>query len=215
MLLRALRGELLKGRRNPVWLVFLVLPLFPAVLGTMNYLGNVGVPTDPRLVQPPGPTRALPPADLFLPAQFGVFCAWQWRLEHSGSNWNACRSCTISARAVLAMVLLAVFVSALAQVCIGGLYVLGGRLAGLTGPVPAELVSWLLGGFLGGVTVCSVQLFLSLILRVFALPVGIGLASLGDLLLVKGYGLYFPYSLLCLGMRANNTKLVLPVGSSW
>ena len=30
MLLRALRGELLKGRRNPVWLVFLVLPLFPA-----------------------------------------------------------------------------------------------------------------------------------------------------------------------------------------
>lgn len=32
------------------------------------------------------------------------------------------------------------------------------------------------------------------------------------LLLVKGYGLYFPYSLLCLGMRANNTKLALPVG---
>ena len=110
--------------------------------------------------------------------------------------------------------LLAVFVSALAQVCIGGLYVLGGRLAGLTGPVPAELVSWLLGGFVGGVTVCSVQLFLSLILRAFALPVGIGLAGGlgGMLLLVKGYGLYFPYSLLCLGMRANNTKLVLPVG---
>ena len=70
------------------------------------------------------------------------------------------------------------------------------------------------GGFVGGVTVCSVQLFLSLILRVFALPVGIGLAGGlgGMLLLVKGYGLYFPYSLLCLGMRANNTKLVLPVG---
>ena len=67
---------------------------------------------------------------------------------------------------------------------------------------------------MGGVTVCSVQLFLSLILRAFALPVGIGLAGGlgGMLLLVKGYGLYFPYSLLCLGMRANNTKLVLPVG---
>ena len=67
---------------------------------------------------------------------------------------------------------------------------------------------------MGGVTVCSVQLFLSLILRAFALPVGIGLAGGlgGMLLLVKGYGLYFPYSLLCLGMRANNTKLALPVG---
>ena len=52
------------------------------------------------------------------------------------------------------------------------------------------------------------------ILRAFALPVGIGLAGGlgGMLLLVKGYGLYFPYSLLCLGMRANNTKLALPVG---
>ena len=79
-----------------------------------------------------------------------MFCAWQWRLEHSGSNWNACRSAPISAGALYgSKFLLAVFVSALAQGCIGGLYVLGGRLAGLTGPVPAELVSWLLGGFVG------------------------------------------------------------------
>ena len=179
----------------------------------MNYLGNVSVLTDGWYSL--WTQHTLFSASLFLPAQFGVFCAWQWRLEHSGSNWNACRSAPISAGALYgSKFLLAVFVSALAQVCIGGLYVLGGRLAGLTGPVPAELVSWLLGGFVGGVTVCSVQLFLSLILRVFALPVGIGLAGGlgGMLLLVKGYGLYFPYSLLCLGMRANNTKWVLPVG---
>ena len=153
MLLRALRGELLKGRRNPVWLVFLVLPLFPAVLGTMNYLGNVSVLTDGWYSL--WTQHTLFSASLFLPAQFGVFCAWQWRLEHSGSNWNACRSAPISAGALYgSKFLLAVFVSALAQVCIGGLYVLGGRLAGLTGPVPAELVSWLLGGFVGGEKPC-------------------------------------------------------------
>ena len=28
----------------------------------------------------------------------------------------------------------------------------------------------------------------------------------------QGLGYAFPYSLLCLGMRANNTKLMLPVG---
>ena len=77
MLLRALRGELLKGRRNPVWLVFLVLPLFPAVLGTMNYLGNVSVLTDGWYSL--WTQHTLFSASLFLPAQFGVFCAWQWR----------------------------------------------------------------------------------------------------------------------------------------
>ena len=69
MLLRALRGELLKGRRNPVWLVFLVLPLFPAVLGTMNYLGNVSVLTDGWYSL--WTQHTLFSASLFLPAQLG------------------------------------------------------------------------------------------------------------------------------------------------
>ena len=42
MLLRCLRAELIKFRRSPVWLAFVVLPVFPAILGTMNYLGNLG-----------------------------------------------------------------------------------------------------------------------------------------------------------------------------
>ena len=40
MLLRCLKSEGMKCRRSPVWLAFLVMPLFPAVLGTVNYLGN-------------------------------------------------------------------------------------------------------------------------------------------------------------------------------
>lgn len=43
MLLRCLRAELIKFRRSPVWLAFVVLPVFPAILGTMNYLGNLGL----------------------------------------------------------------------------------------------------------------------------------------------------------------------------
>ena len=41
MLLRSIRAELMKCRRSPVWLAFVVLPLFPAILGTANYLGNL------------------------------------------------------------------------------------------------------------------------------------------------------------------------------
>ena len=43
MLLQCLRAERLKCRHAPVWLAFLILPLFPAVLGTGNYLANQSV----------------------------------------------------------------------------------------------------------------------------------------------------------------------------
>ena len=43
MLFRCLKAELVKFRRSPVWLAFVLLPVFPAILGTMNYLGNLGL----------------------------------------------------------------------------------------------------------------------------------------------------------------------------
>ena len=43
MLLRCLKAELVKFHRSPVWLAFVLLPVFPAILGTVNYLGNIEV----------------------------------------------------------------------------------------------------------------------------------------------------------------------------
>ena len=43
MILRVLRAERIKYRRAPVWLAVVILPLFPAVLGTANYLANLEV----------------------------------------------------------------------------------------------------------------------------------------------------------------------------
>ncbi len=77
MVLRCLRAELMKCRRAPVWLAFLVLPLFPAVLGTFNYLGNLEV-LDAGWYSL-WTQHTLFASMIFLPAQFGVFCAWQWR----------------------------------------------------------------------------------------------------------------------------------------
>lgn len=56
MVLRCLRAELMKCRRAPVWLAFLVLPLFPAVLGTFNLPGQPGG-AGRRLVQPVDPAH--------------------------------------------------------------------------------------------------------------------------------------------------------------
>ena len=61
----------------------------------------------------------------------------------------------------------------------------------------------------------QVQLYLSLAIRAFAPPVAIALVGgiFGLLLTSQGFGAAFPYSLLCLGMRANNPQMALPLPS--
>ena len=212
MLLHCLRAELLKCRRAPVWLAFLILPLVPAVLGTGNYLGNLEVLDSGWYSL--WTQHTLFASMFFLPAQFGVFCAWQWRLEHADHNWNSLMTAPVPVRDLyLSKLILSAGVSVLAQLCIGALFLLSGWAAGIAAPVPPELPGWLAIGALGGLSVCAVQLFLSLVIRAFAPPVAVGLMGgiLGLLFTSQGWGSLFPYSLLCLGMRANNPQLELDV----
>ena len=213
MLLRSIRAELMKCRRSPVWLAFVVLPLFPAILGTVNYLGNLEVLESQWYSL--WTQHVLFASLFFLPAQLGVFCAWQWRLEHTDHNWNQAMTAPVPAQDLyLAKLILAAGVSFLAQAAIGVLFVISGKLAGLTDPIPPELPGWLFFGALGGAAVCALQLYLSLVIRAFAIPVAIALVGgiAGLMLTSQGLGYAFPYSLLCLGMRANNPTMVLDLG---
>ena len=210
MLLCCLEAELQKCRRAPVWLAFLLLPVFPAILGTGNYLGNLSVLDHAWYSL--WSQQTLFSSLFFLPALLGVFCAWQWRLEHAGHNWNSFLTAPVPVRDLyLAKLILAAGMSLLTQAWIGVLFILSGKLAGVPGPVPPELPGWLLCGAVGGVAVCAVQLFLSMVIRAFAPPVAFGLAGgiLGLLATAKGWGYAFPYSLLCIGMRANNPMMEL------
>ena len=210
MLLRALRAEIVKCRRAPVWLAFVALPIFPAILGTMNYLSNLAVLKKGWYSL--WGQHTLFSSMFFLPALLGVFCARQWRLEHTDHNWNRFLTVPIPLKDLYAAkLILAAGVSALAQLCIGVLFYLSGRLAGLTEPLPPQLAEWLLWGALGSVPICAAQLLFSLAIRAFAPPVVLGLMGgvLGLLLMAKGFGYAFPYSLLCLGMRANNPQMAL------
>ena len=163
-----------------------------------------------RLVQPVEHT--LFSSMFFLPALLGVFCAWQWRLEHADHNWNSFLTAPVPVGDLcLAKLIWAAVISLLSQAWIGVLFILSGKLVGLTGPIPPELPEWLLCGTLGGVSVCAVQLYFSLIIRAFAPPVAFGLVGgiAGLMVTAQGFGYAFPYSLLCIGMRANNPTMGL------
>lgn len=211
MLYRILKAECLKGRRAPVWLAFVVLPLIPAVLGTANYRANIGILDDWWLSL--WTQHTLFSAYFFLPALLGVYCAWEWRLEHTDRNFNSYLTTPVSRLTLyLAKFLPAVGVAIFTQALVGVYFVASGKLVGMTVAIPwAQLADWLLCGALGSIAVCAVQLFLSLWLSSFAIPVALALVGgiIGLLFTSQGWGVYFPYALLSLGMRANNPTLVL------
>lgn len=211
MLYRILKAECLKGRRAPVWLAFVVLPLIPAVLGTANYRANIGILDDWWLSL--WTQHTLFSAYFFLPALLGVYCAWEWRLEHTDRNFNSYLTVPVSRLTLyLAKFLPAVGVAIFTQALVGVYFVASGKLVGMTVAVPwTQLADWLLCGALGSIAVCAVQLFLSLWLSSFAIPVALALVGgiIGLLFTSQGWGVYFPYALLSLGMRANNPTLVL------
>lgn len=204
MLFRLIRTEQIKLKRAPVWLAFVIVPIIPAFLGTMNYLSNLGILQSEWYSL--WTQHTLFSCYFFLPILLGIYCAYLMRLEHSEHNWNRLLSMPVRPWLIfLAKLLAASAMVLLSQVWIGVLYVLSGKMAGLTSPIPPELAVWLLCGTLGGIVMAAIQLFLSLWIKSFAVPVGIalagGISSLAAL--AKGFGHVYPYSLMAFGMHSN------------
>lgn len=205
MFLRVMRAERYKLRHSPVWLAFLIMPLFPAFFGSVNLMNNLGLLTldwGHLWIQ-----HSLFSGYFFYPALIGVYCSYLWRLEHFDHNWNQVRSAPVPmAQVFLGKLTLAALMTLLAQTWGMVLFVVSGLVCGIPlGSFPAEAASWLLCGVCGGIAVSAFQLLLSLVIRSFAVPVGLAMAGgvLGLGLSAKGFGYYFPFSLLSLGMSAN------------
>ena len=209
--LKAVRAEQIKLKRNPVWLAFIALPMISAFFGTFNYLLNIEILNSEWFslwIQ-----HSLFLCYFFMPSLIGTYCSYLWRLEHTRHNWNSFLTSPIPLSALyFGKLSQAVFMTILGNLWIFFLYYVCGRLSGLRSPFPKDAASWFL---FGTVTVCCVQLFFSLIIRSFAIPIGIAMAGgiLGLLMTNKGLGLRYPYSLYCVGMRANNPNLELDVSA--
>lgn len=205
MLIRTLRAERMKLYHSPVWLAFIILPILPAVMGTFNYLQNVGILNDQWYSL--WTQHTLFTCYFFLPAIIGVYCSYLCRLEHTNHNWNAVMTAPVPVVHIyLSKLVVASIMVLITQIWIGVLFLISGKLSGLTAPIPPELPAWLLCGAVGGIVICALQLCISLVIRSFAVPVGIALMGgvAGLAAMAKGYGAWFPYSLLCVGMRANH-----------
>lgn len=209
-LYKTIRSESMKLKRSPVWLAFFLLPVISALFGTFNYINNQGVLTNEWYSLWSQHTLFL--CYLFMPALIGIYCSYLWRLEHTGNNWNHFLTAPVSLFSLYTGKLFqAVLMSIAGNVWVFLLYYLCGRLTGLPGLPPGNAAEWLLCGTLGSIVICCMQHMLSMAIRSFAIPIGIGLAgsTAGLMMTSLGWGLYYPYSIYCMGMRANNPKLEL------
>lgn len=214
MLWKLIRAERMKLKRSPVWIAFLLMPIIPAVLGTMNYLNNIDMLKSEWYSL--WTQHTLFTCYFFLPIMIGVYCAYMVRQEHNNHNWNKVLTMPVSRGMIfIAKLIMVTAIIMLSEIWIGVLFVLSGKIAGITAAVPIkEIVVWCLFGTLGGMVMASIQLLISLFLKSFALPVGIALAGgiSGLVFLAKDLGHIWPYSLMAYGMNANSPQQMIESG---
>lgn len=209
MLFSVVKTELVKLRRAPVWIAFFILPLLAAVMGTFNYMQNLGILKNAWFSL--WTQHTLFSSFFFLPALIGILTAYQWRLEHRQNNWNQLMTQPVPTWTVYCgKLIVSGGLMLLTLLWTGALYLLSGRYAGFKTAPPTELIRWLALGALAGVSIAALQLLISMVIKSFAIPVGIALTGgiVGLTMANYGCGLYCPYALLAVGMDANGKGLL-------
>ena len=206
MFLRLLKAERLKLKRSPLWLAFVIMPVIPAVLGTLNYMYNIEILTKQWLSL--WTQHTLFTCYFFLPVLIGIYCAYIMNIENG--NWNkvltmpSSRTSVFMAKLTITGVM--IFIS---EVWIALLFALSGKIAGLTAPMPVgRMAVWCVFGTMGGIVIAGVQLLLSSFIKSFALPVAVslcgGISALG--FISKDTGNIWIYSLMSYGMNSNSPE---------
>jgi ABC-2 type transport system permease protein len=197
----------MKLRRSPIWLVFIIVPAVPAFLGTMNYLNNIEILRSEWFSL--WTQHTLFTSYFFLPILLGLYCSYLMRLEKNNRNLTKLLTLPISRKELfVAKLLSAGKIILFTEVWIGVLFLISGKIAGLTAKPPVgSLVIWCLFGTLGGIAMAALQLIVSLLCDSFALPVGISFAGgISGLMVMSKGGWMYPYSLMAYGMVSNNNK---------
>ena len=207
MMLQLYNAERMKLRRSPIWLVFIIVPAVPAFLGTMNYLNNIEILRSEWFSL--WTQHTLFTSYFFLPILLGLYCSYLMRLEKNNRNLTKLLTLPISRKELfVAKLLSAGKIILFTEVWIGVLFLISGKIAGLTAKPPVgSLVIWCLFGTLGGIAMAALQLIVSLLCDSFALPVGISFAGgISGLMVMSKGGWMYPYSLMAYGMVSNNNK---------
>lgn len=202
MLKNSISAERLKLKGSMIWLSFFFFPAFSVFLSSANFFMNQQVLTHQwdSLWEQVSIFYGL----LFLPMLMAVFCAYEWRLEHLNHNWNTLMTAPIPPRNIFwGKFFVSAGFSLSAQILFMVLFFLAGCCFRFAQPFPlSDAVRWFLCAWIGSLAVAAMQLLFSMLIRSFAVPVGMGLGFciLGIGLATQGKWQFWPNALLIGGM---------------
>lgn len=217
MMLDVLIAELEKCRRSRLLLPAGVLALLSCLIGAMTYSmnaallsgdlwGNLWVQT------------SLFYGYFFYPMMIAICASSLWRMEHREYNWNRLMTAPIARGTLIgAKFIVLSGVTLLEHALFVALVLLCGKaMFHIAEPVPPQAIAWFLFGWLAALPVAAMQLYLSMRIRSFAVPIGIALASC-----VAGLGVFvvsreipYPNTLLIVGLGAQSEgNIGLAVGA--
>lgn len=204
MFLRCLRAENAKLKSPVTWLLFFLLPIFPAVLGTCNFLANQGILQNDWYSL--WTQHTLFYANFFYAPLIALYASYLWRMEHFNNNWNMILTVPAPRSFLYLSKFMVLFsMTALIQLWVGFLFFISGKIIHLPGLMPFTFIFWLFRGWIGSVGIIALSLLISMIIKNFATPILIAFGgSILSLVMLSGGGKYFwPYALMMLGMNAN------------
>lgn len=202
MLKNSISAERLKLKGSMIWLAFFFFPTFSVFLGSVNFSMNQQILT--RQWDSLWEQVSIFYGLLFLPMLIAVFSAYEWRLEHLNHNWNTLMTIPMPQRNIFwGKFFITTGFSLFAQLLFMVLFFLAGSFFHFAKPFPlSDAVHWFLCAWFGSLAVAAMQLFFSMVIRSFAVPVGLGLGFcfLGIALATQGKWQFWPNSLLIGGM---------------
>ncbi|WP_417089912.1 ABC transporter permease [Eubacterium maltosivorans] len=211
MLKNAVLTEGLKLRGSKIALPIILLPLISVLLGSGNYAVNPHELTNGWYSL--WTQVALFYGYFFYPIIIAICCAYIMRLEKNNHNWNAVMTYPVRPRTVILSKLIIIgFISLIVQAFLIILYLTAGLLLGVKGSFPLDILNFCLCGFTASLAVAAIQLYLSMVIKSFALPIGIclGTCVLGLGLCVTGLWMLYPTSLLVKSFGALNQAALSP-----
>jgi hypothetical protein len=208
-LIRSVRAEFIKLRHSSMWLAVVVIPVIGVLIGTGNYWINAdalhGDPWFELWTQ-----VALFYGYFFYPLLVAVIAGYMWRVEHFEHNWNGLMTSPVSPSSVWFAKFIVLFLMALLCQCLNILFywLSGNLILHLSGQMPSYFWWWLIGGTLCVMASGAVQMYLSMRIRSFAVPVGIsfGMCIAGLGCYAQGWWL-FPNTLAIIGINAQHEGL--------
>ncbi len=203
MLARVIMAEYLKLKKSKILLAFFILPIISAVFGTANYLQNLQILKNGWYSLWTQHTLFL--SYFFLPVLIGLIVAFSFKLEQN--SWNTFASAPVKRKyLILGKFVVCVFFATLALVLVAVLYLLSGFYSKLEG-MPVQILMWILRGMLGVLAVVAVQILISLVIKNFAIPVGLAFmfGIMGLMLISIGTWQISPYTLVAVGLNSNGS----------